>query len=82
MKYRALRVLQAAQRHLPAHIPRPIARKVDQIDVKATKAAVAAADAKVEATRAATALEASTPATPKAAGEINEAVRAINRSPK
>ena len=59
-----------------------IARKVEQIDVKATKAAVAATDAKVEATRAATALEANTPVTPKAAGEINDAVRAINRSHK
>ena len=59
-----------------------IARKVEQIDVKATKAAVAATDAKVEATRAAAALEASTPVTPKAAGEINDAVRAINRSHK
>jgi hypothetical protein len=72
--------LSLLQRRTP--ITDRIARKVDQIDVKATKAAVAATDAKVEATRAATALEAGTPVTPKAAGEINDAVRAINRSPK
>ena len=68
--------------HRRAPVTDRIARKVEQIDVKATKAAVAATDAKVEATRAATALEASTPVTPKAAGEINDAVRAINRSHK
>lgn len=68
--------------HRRAPVTDRIARKVEQIDVKATKAAVAATDAKVEAARAATALEASTPVTPKAAGEINDAVRAINRSHK
>ncbi|SMP72028.1 hypothetical protein [Noviherbaspirillum suwonense] len=72
--------LSLIQRRAP--VTDRIARKVEQIDAKATTAAVAATDAKVEAARAATALESSTPVTPKAAGEINDAVRAINRSHK
>jgi hypothetical protein len=72
--------LSLLQRRAP--VTDRIARKVEQIDAKATKAAVAATDARIEAKRAATAIEANTPMTPKAASEINDAVRAINRGHK
>lgn len=72
--------LSLIQRRAP--VTDRIARKVEQIDVKATTAAVAATDAKEEAARAAAATSSSTPVTPRTTTEINESIRAINRSPK